>query len=126
MFRASARTMVLGAVGLLAAGTAAPAAAADPAHANAPVRTAVAPARDGVKPRSCHQPACRDVRAEGARKADDPTFKPFDPHIHLGRIAVASMEGVWLCRGPKVHHEPIMVSPIVVGDAITLALGGRF
>ena len=118
--------VVMGVVGLMVVCATVPRATADPAHAHAPIRPAIAPARDGARPRSCHQPACRAVRPEGARAADDPTFKPFDPHIHLGRIAVASMEGVWLCRGPKVHHEPIMVSPIVVGDAITLALGGRF
>jgi hypothetical protein len=73
---------------------------------------------------SCAQPACRDVRPEPTEHDGD--FAPVDIRIHLGGVAVATMEGVWLRRGPTLRNEPIMVSPIVVGDALTIALGGRF
>jgi hypothetical protein len=74
---------------------------------------------------SCAQPACHDVRPESTTdRGDDHT--PVDIRIHLGHVAIATMEGVWLRRGPTLRNEPIMVSPIVVGDALTIALGGRF
>ena len=72
-----------------------------------------------VKP--CDQPACD----ASAAKADDQA-KPVDVRIALGEIAVASMEGVWLRRGPTLRNKPILVSPIVVGDALTLSLGGSW
>jgi hypothetical protein len=36
------------------------------------------------------------------------------------------MEGLWLRRGPTLRNKPIMVSPIVVGGAVTLSLGGSW
>ena len=68
----------------------------------------------------CAQPAC-----DAATSTDEP-FRPVDLRIHLGEVAVATMEGVWLRRGPTLRNVPIMVSPIVIGDGVTLALGGRF
>jgi hypothetical protein len=90
-----------------------------------PMPTAVVPERDDAPPHSCSQPACRDVRPDSGRDGEVP-FTPVDIRVHLGEIAVASMEGLWLRRGPTLRNEPIMVSPVVVGDAVTLALGGRF
>jgi len=76
------------------------------------------------RPRSCGEPACRDLHPTSAH--DDGDFKPVDLRLDLGDVAIATMEGVWLRRGPTLRNEPIMVSPIVVGDALTLSLGGRF
>ncbi len=125
MFRARARTVVM--VGMLAVvATTAQIAAADPSRERAPVRTSVMPELDRAPAHSCSQPACRDLRPEGADRIDDKTFHPVDVRIHLGGVAVATMEGVWLRRGPRLRNVPIMVSPVVVGDAVVMALGGRF
>src|SRR5215510_5796089 len=98
------------------------AAVADPA----PVANAVVP-EHAARAHSCSQPACKDVAVEHGGAKDDPSlFVPVDVRIPIGGIAVASIEGVWLRRGPTLRNEPIMVSPIVVGDALTLSLGGRF
>ncbi len=89
------------------------------AHADpAPIKSAVSPER--AQP--CAQPACDAATT----KADDQQAKPADVRISLGEIAVASMEGVWLRRGPTLRNKPILVSPIVVGDALTLSLGGSW
>jgi hypothetical protein len=72
-------------------------------------------------PRACHQPAC-----DAAATTPDALFAPVDVRIPIGGIAVASMEGLWLRRGPTLRDKPIMLSPIVVGGALTLSLGGSF
>jgi hypothetical protein len=88
------------------------------AHADpSAVRGAVTPER--AQP--CAQPGC-----DAASAKDDDQAKPVDVRIALGEIAVASMEGVWLRRGPTLRNKPILVSPIVVGNALTLSLGGSF
>ena len=74
-----------------------------------------------VKAKPCAQPACD----ASATKADD-QLKPVDVRIAIGNLAIASMEGVWLRRGPTLRKKPILVSPIVVGDALTLSLGGSW
>ncbi len=74
---------------------------------------------DPVKP--CSEPGC-----DAAAAKPDEHVKPVDVRIALGEIAVASMEGVWLRRGPTLRNKPILVSPIVVGDALTLSLGGSW
>ena len=88
---------------------------ADPSSAG--VKGAVTPER--AQP--CSQPGC-----DAASAKDDDQAKPVDVRIALGEIAVASMEGVWLRRGPTLRNKPILVSPIVVGNALTLSLGGSW
>lgn len=94
------------------------AAHADPAQNRGPIRGAVTP--EGAKP--CAQPACDAA----ATAPDADQMKPVDVKIALGDLAIASMEGVWLRRGPTLRKKPILVSPIVVGNALTLSLGGSF
>ena len=89
-------------------------AVADPA--TAPIKGAVVPERT----QPCAQPAC------DAKIAPEDQPKPVDVRIPIGGVAIASMEGVWLRRGPTLRRRPILVSPIVVGDAVTLSLGGSF
>jgi hypothetical protein len=114
-------------IGTLAA---AQAASADPAPGAPAAVGAITPERADRRPHSCAEPGCRDERTDGradlVRGHEDGMTRPVDVRIPIGEIAVASMEGVWLRRGPTLRNEPIMVSPIVVGDALTLALGGRF
>ena len=99
-------------------------AGADPHHA--PTARAIAPAPKEA-PRACTQPACGTAPvAANADDANAPITTPVDVKIPIGGIAVASMEGLWLKRGPTLRKKPIMVSPIVVGDALTLSLGGSF
>ena len=108
-------------IGLAVVTSLSTAASADPER----VGTGIAPERDEIaRPRSCGEPACQDVRLVASRQ--DADFKPVDLRLDLGDVAIATMEGVWLRRGPTLRNEPIMVSPIVVGDALTLSLGGRF
>jgi len=116
---------MVGMVGVLAASAiATPTAAADPRR-TAPTRSPAPTTHDRARPHSCRVPACSEARPAKGHDDDQP-FKPFNPKIHLGKFAVASMEGLWLRHGPKVHDQPVMVSPIVVGDAIVMALGGKF
>jgi hypothetical protein len=85
--------------------------------------TPPAPAADSQEtPRACKEPACDAAE----RAAEEEPFKPVDLRIHLGDTAVATMEGLWLRRGPTLRNKPIMVSPIVVGGGVTLSLGGSF
>lgn len=102
-------------------------ASADPSHvpgakAKPPIQTKIAAAPDA--PKTCAQPAC--AARDGEHAQADESFQPVDVKIPIGGIAVASMEGLWLRRGPTLRNKPIMVSPIVVGNALTLSLGGSF
>ena len=106
---------------------AAGAASADPAsakkdstvaQASAPMAAAIVPSD---APRACNQPAC-----DAASTKPGDQFVPVDVRIPIGGIAIASMEGLWLRRGPTLRDKPIMLSPIVVGGALTLSLGGSF
>ncbi|HTJ44754.1 MAG TPA: hypothetical protein VL463_21760 [Kofleriaceae bacterium] len=101
------------------------AAAADPQRA--PTARAITPAPSSeVAPKACAQPACGDAPLKMRDDDDREITKPVDVKIPIGGIAIASMEGLWLRRGPTLRKKPIMVSPIVVGDALTLSLGGSF
>jgi hypothetical protein len=98
-------------------------ASADPA-AKPPAKPAtLAPAiaKSDDAPRACTQPACDAASAKPGQQ-----IVPVDVHIPIGGIAIASMEGLWLRRGPTLRDKPIMISPIVVGGALTLSLGGSF
>ena len=81
-----------------------------------------APAKTSGEAKPCSQPACD----ASTTKPDDDQVKPVDLRIAIGDLAIASMEGVWLRRGPTLRKKPILVSPIVVGNALTLSLGGSF
>jgi hypothetical protein len=105
--------IVMGVVG--AAGVA----SADPSAKPATLPHAVL--ADSDAPRACTEPAC-----DAASEKPGDELVPVDVKIPLGGIAIASMEGLWLRRGPTLRDKPIMISPIVVAGALTLSLGGSF
>jgi hypothetical protein len=96
-------------------------ASADPAPAKPGAPLAPAIAHDDDAPRACSKPACDAAAAQPGAE-----IVPVDVKIPIGGIAIASMEGLWLRRGPTLRDKPIMISPIVVGGALTLSLGGSF
>lgn len=114
------------AIALVATATQASADPSHPSRAKAKPRIQTTLAAVPAAPRTCAQPACAAHDGDHQATEADGQFHPVDVKIPIGGIAIASMEGLWLRRGPTLRHKPIMVSPIVVGDALTLSLGGSF